>query len=162
MTTMTDEMRRGFMRRAIDLSLEKSADLQGGPFGCVIARDGVIIGEGWNQVTTANDPTAHAEVMAIRDACAKAGTFDLSGAEVFTSCEPCPMCLGALYWARVARIFYGNTRQDADAIGFSDEFLYRELVLPMDKRSIPITNLMRDDAIEAFRRWETNPDKVPY
>ena len=150
------------MARAIALSQQGMRSNQGGPFGAVIVKDGEIIGEGHNQVTTTNDPTAHAEVVAIRQACANLNSFQLNGCELYTSCEPCPMCLGALYWARVARIFYGNTRQDADAIGFSDEFLYRELVLPMDQRSIPITNLMREDAITAFRAWETNPDKVPY
>lgn len=164
MSGLSAETRAALMRRAIDLSIEKSADLAGGPFGCVIARarDGEIVGEGWNQVTTANDPTAHAEIMAVRAACRALDSFQLTGCEVFTSCEPCPMCLGALYWARVDRIFFGNTRADAAAIDFSDDFLYRELVLPLEKRSIPIAGLLREEAREAFERWRTLPGKLPY
>lgn len=164
MNGLSEAARRAHMRRAIALSIEKSAALEGGPFGCVIARvsDDAVVGEGWNRVTTANDPTAHAEIVAVRAACAALNSFQLSGCEVFASCEPCPMCLGALYWARVDRIFYANTREDAAAIDFSDDFLYRELTLPLDKRAIPITGLMRAQAQEAFELWRTLPGKVAY
>ena len=150
------------MRRAILLSAEKSAAGQGGPFGAVIARDGEIVAEGWNLVTSTNDPTAHAEVTAIRRACAALGRFDLSGCELYTSCEPCPMCLAATYWARCDRIWFGNGRADAAAIGFDDDFLYREIPKPLDARSIPIAPLLADEARVAFDAWAAMPDKVKY
>ena len=150
------------MRRAIALSHEKMLAGEGGPFGAVVARDGDIVAEGWNQVTTALDPTAHAEVVAIRRACTALGRFDLSGCEVFTSCEPCPMCLAALYWARVDRIWFGNNRADAAAVGFDDDVLYREIPLPLQQRSIPTSQLLGDEAIAAFQAWATKPDKVTY
>jgi tRNA(Arg) A34 adenosine deaminase TadA len=150
------------MRRAIALSLEKMRDGTGGPFGAVIARAGEIVAEGWNQVTTASDPTAHAEMVAIRRASAALGRFELSDCEIYTSCEPCPMCLGAIYWARLQRIWYGNDRHDAAAIGFDDEFLYREIARPLASRSIPIAQLLAAEARAAFGTWADKPDKVPY
>lgn len=150
------------MRRAIALSHEKMLAGHGGPFGAVIARDGVIVAEGWNQVVSAVDPTAHAEIVAIRRACTAEGRFDLSGCEVFTSCEPCPMCLAALYWARVDRIWFGNDRGDAAGIGFDDDFLYREIPVPLAQRTIPTEKLLGDEAIAAFRAWTAKPDKVAY
>jgi tRNA(Arg) A34 adenosine deaminase TadA len=154
--------REDLMRRAIALSHERMLAGHGGPFGAIIARDGEIVAEGWNEVTSANDPTAHAEVTAVRLACKALGTFDLSGCEVFTSCEPCPMCLGALYWARVDRIWFGNNRQDAAAIGFDDDFLYRELPTPLSERTIPTAALLPEEAAVAFRAWAEKPDKVLY
>ena len=154
--------RDNLMRRAIALSHDKMLAGHGGPFGCVIARDGAIVAEGWNQVTTSNDPTAHAEIVAVRRACEALGTFELSGCEVFTSCEPCPMCLAALYWARVGRIFYGNDRADAAAIGFDDEFLYREIALEHAHRSVVTERLLADEALAAFRAWAAKIDKVAY
>ncbi len=150
------------MRRAIALSLEKMQAGSGGPFGAVIARHGEIVAEGWNQVTSSNDPTAHAEVVAIRRACAALGRFDLSDCEIYTSCEPCPMCLGAVYWARLQRMRFGNTRQAAAAVGFDDEFLYREVPKPITERAIPTTQFLADEAQVAFDAWAAKPDKVPY
>lgn len=150
------------MRRAIALSLEKMQAGSGGPFGAVIARDGAIIAEGWNQVTSTADPTAHAEVVAIRRACQALGRFDLGDCEIYTSCEPCPMCLGAIYWARLRRIWFGNGRADAAAIGFDDDFLYREIPLPIGERSVPTERLLDTEAREAFEAWRRKPDKVPY
>lgn len=150
------------MRRAVALSVEKSQAGLGGPFGAVIARDGEIVAEGWNLVTSTNDPTAHAEVTAIRRACAALGSFDLSGCEVYTSCEPCPMCLAAIYWARCERIWFGNTRADAARIGFDDEFLYREIPKPLDRRAIPTAQLLGQEASAAFDAWTAMPDKVSY
>ena len=150
------------MRRAIALSLEKMQAGSGGPFGAVIARDGVVIAEGWNQVTSTNDPTAHAEVVAIRRACTALGRFDLADAEIFTSCEPCPMCLAAIYWARLRRIHYGNDRQAAAAVGFDDEFLYREVAKPIDERTIPTGQMLAEEARAAFDAWAAKPDKVTY
>lgn len=157
--TMTHE---DFMRRAIALSREHMEAGHGGPFGAVIVKDGEIVGEGWNQVTTANDPTAHAEVMAIREACKRLGTYDLSGAMVYTSCEPCPMCLGALYWARVAGVYYANTHTDAAAINFDDAFLYKEIAAPPEARSLRMSRLLADEAIAVFEAWKAKPDKRPY
>jgi tRNA(Arg) A34 adenosine deaminase TadA len=150
------------MRRAIALSLEKMQAGTGGPFGAVIARNGEIVAEGWNQVTSTNDPTAHAEITAIRRACETLGRFDLADCEIYTSCEPCPMCLGAIYWARLGRIWYGNDRKDAAAIGFDDESLYREVSQPVPERSIPTRTLLADEARVAFDAWAAKPDKVTY
>jgi guanine deaminase len=150
------------MRRAIELSLEKMQAGNGGPFGAVIARDGEIIAEGWNLVTSARDPTAHAEVVAIRRACEALGRFDLADCEIYTSCEPCPMCLAAVYWARLGRISFGNDRQAAAAIGFDDEFLYREVAKPLAERSIPTVQVLEDEARAAFDAWVVKPDKVVY
>lgn len=149
------------MRKAIELSVDNVRN-GGGPFGAVIARDGQIIATGVNRVTASHDPTAHAEVSAIREACRKLGTFDLSGCEIFSSCEPCPMCLGAIYWAHLDKLYYGNNKTDAKNIGFDDSFIYDELALPRDKRSLKAIPLLSDEAIEAFRLWDSLEDKIEY
>lgn len=154
--------REDFMRRAIDLSQEKMHENCGGPFGAVIVRAGKIIAEGWNAVTSTNDPTAHAEVMAIRKAAEAVGDYSLSGCEIYTSCEPCPMCLAAIYWARLDRIFYANTREDAAQIGFDDDFLYREIAQPEHKRTLPGRMMMRPEAQIVFEEWMKKADKTPY
>jgi tRNA(Arg) A34 adenosine deaminase TadA len=151
-----------FMREAADLAHQNVLAGKGGPFGAVVVRNGEIIGRGTNLVTSANDPTAHAEVTAIRDACQKLGTFTLAGCEIYTSCEPCPMCLAAIYWARLEKIFYANTRLDAARIGFDDDHLYREMTLAHDQRSTPILPLVSDEAAATFELWTTKTDKVPY
>jgi tRNA(Arg) A34 adenosine deaminase TadA len=150
------------MRRAIALSLEMMRSNRGGPFGAVVVKDDTIVAEGFNQVTSTNDPTAHAEVVAIRRACQALGTFDLSGCEIYTSCEPCPMCLASIYWARLSRIYYANDRADAAKVGFQDDFLYNEIVLPLDQRAIPIEPLLRPEGWEAFQEWMDKPDKIEY
>jgi guanine deaminase len=150
------------MRRAIELSLEMMRTNRGGPFGAVIVKDGKIVAEGYNRVTSANDPTAHAEIVAIRDACQTLGTYDLTGCEIYTSCEPCPMCLGAIYWARLDRIYFANDRQDAARVGFRDDFLYNEIPLPLQQRAIPTQSLLRDEGRAAFEEWDRKPDKVQY
>ncbi len=134
----------------------------GGPFGAVIVKDGQIIAEGWNQVFSINDPTAHAEVQAIRKASAAIKNFDLSGAEIYTSCEPCPMCLSAIYWARIAKVYYANTRQDAAAIDFDDDFIYQEVPKPIEKRAVPMEQICRQEAQAVFSEWQIKPDKIPY
>lgn len=150
------------MRRAIALSRETSQAGIGGPFGAVIARGGEVVAEGWNQVVSSNDPTAHAEVVAVRRACAALGTFNLSGCEVYTSCEPCPMCLGAIHWARIDRIWFANDRHDAAAIGFDDEILYREIARPLTGRTTPIEQMMRAEAHDVFEQWAGTPGRVMY
>jgi tRNA(Arg) A34 adenosine deaminase TadA len=150
-----------FMRRAIALSCEAVA-VGGGPFAAVIVRDGVVIAEGSNQVTARNDPTAHAEVTAIRAACTALGRFDLRGCEIFSSCEPCPMCLAAIYWARLDRLTFANGREDAAAIGFDDDFLYREIPLPLAERSLPTVQALRDEGLVGFRMWAEKADKIAY
>lgn len=152
---------RAFMRMAIELSKE-NIDRGGGPFGAVIVRDGKLISRGANRVVPNNDPTAHAEVEAIRNACRELGTFDLKGCTVYSSCEPCPMCLSALYWAGIERICYANTKRDAAAIDFDDSFIYDQLRLDYDRRSIHCEHFMRDEALEAFRKWNDKTDKVEY
>ena len=149
------------MREAIRLSIE-NVDNGGGPFGAVVARDGEIIATGTNRVTASNDPTAHAEVSAIRRAAEVLGTFNLSGCEIFTSCEPCPMCLGAIYWARLDKVYFANTKADAKAIGFDDSFIYDELALPREGRKLPSEEMMRNEAIVAFERWKAKADKTEY
>jgi tRNA(Arg) A34 adenosine deaminase TadA len=149
------------MARAIALSHEM-VRAGGGPFGAVIARDGAIVAEGGNRVTLSRDPTAHAEIVAIRAACAALEAFSLAGCEIYTSCEPCPMCLGAIYWARLGRVYFGNGRADAARIGFDDDFLYREIPLPLAARAIPMVQLLPDAARGAFDAWTRQPDKVPY
>lgn len=151
-----------FMREACRLAEESVRDGRGGPFGCVVVRRGEIVGRGQNRVTSAQDPTAHAEVVAIREACRELGTFKLDECELYTSCEPCPMCLAAIYWARLKAVHYGNTRGDAAAIGFDDEFLYGQIALPIGRRSLPMTQLLREEAQRAFRAWEEKPDKIRY
>ena len=148
------------MRRAIALSLEMMRSGRGGPFGAVIVKDGKIIAEGYNQVTSTNDPTAHGEVVAIRLACTALQTFDLTGAEIYTSCEPCPMCLSAIYWARISRIYFANGREDAAKIGFRDDFLYQEIPLPLDQRAIPTLRLLPEEGWAAFAEWDLKPDKI--
>ncbi|HIH94008.1 TPA: nucleoside deaminase [Methanosarcina acetivorans] len=150
-----------FMRRAIELSLE-SVKKGGGPFGAVITKNGKIISESCNQVTVLNDPTAHAEISAIREAARKLNAPDLKGCEIYASCEPCPMCLGAIYWARIDRVFFANTREDADNIGFDDSFIYEEIPRSLRERSIEFRQLLREEALEAFREWEATEDKVEY
>lgn len=149
------------MRKAIELSIENVAN-GGGPFGAVIARDGSIVATGVNRVTSNCDPTAHAEVSAIRAACKELGTFDLSGCEIYTSCEPCPMCLGAIYWAHLDKIYYGNNKHDAAAIGFDDAFIYEELDLKVEERKLSSQVLLPEEAIKAFQDWEHKTDKVEY
>src|SRR5580658_151513 len=151
-----------FMREAIRLSRQKMRANQGGPFGAIIVRDGKIAGRGWNRVTATNDPTAHAEVTAIRDACKKLKRFHLEDCELYTSCEPCPMCLGAVYWARLKTIFYANTRRDAARIQFDDSLIYNEIRLPIPRRKIRMKPLLRDEALEVFEEWKNKRDKVPY
>jgi tRNA(Arg) A34 adenosine deaminase TadA len=150
------------MRRAIALSLEKMRAGIGGPFGAVVVKDDKIVAEGSNQVTSDLDPSAHAEVVAIRRACQALQTFDLTGCEIYTSCEPCPMCLATIYWARIGRIHYANDRVDAARVGFRDDLLYNEIPLPLDQRSIPLNRLLADEARVAFDEWDAKPDKVDY
>jgi len=151
-----------FMTQASQLSLTKMHQGCGGPFGAIIVKDGKVISEGWNQVTSSGDPTAHAEVVAIRNACKTLNTFSLEGCILYTSCEPCPMCLSASYWARLERIYFANTRQDAANIGFDDDFIYKEIPLPNEKRSLPISQLKNDIAKEAFEQWMQKEDKIQY
>ena len=150
------------MRRAIALSRQNLETMAGGPFGSVVVKDGQIVGEGRNDVLATNDPTAHAEVVAIRDAARRLGTFDLTGCEIYTSCEPCPMCLGAILWARIARLYYANDRDDAKAIGFDDDAFYREVMLPPDQRSVKMERVLADEARAVFGEWAASPDKIRY
>lgn len=154
-------MKETFMRMAIDLSIE-NIDKGGGPFGAVIVKDGVVIAASANSVTNDNDPTAHAEVNTIRAAAKKLGTFDLSGCEIYSSCEPCPMCLGAIYWARLDRLYFANTKRDADDIGFSDNFIYEELEKHYSERNLKTETMMRDEALEAFKKWSASENKTEY
>lgn len=156
---MSDET---FLRRAIELSRGNAVTAEGGPFGAVVVRGGAIVGEGVNRVTADHDPTAHAEIVAIRRACAHLGTHDLAGAVIYTSCEPCPMCLAAALWARIDRMVYANTRADAAEIGFDDAWFYEQVALPIDGRALAARNLLRDEARAVFRQWADNPDKSPY
>lgn len=155
-------MNESFMQDAITLSTQRMREGRGGPFGAVIVKDGRVISLGSNEVTTANDPTAHAEIVAIRAACQALGSFRLDDCEIYTSCEPCPMCLSAIYWARISRMFYAATRQDAAEAGFDDEFLYREIPLPIAERQLPTRQILRDQALAAFAEWRAKPDKIPY
>jgi len=157
--SMTSE---DFMQRAVHLALECVRANNGGPFGAVIVRDGAIVAEGWNEVASTNDPTAHAEVVAIRRACAILGTFRLSDCEIYASCEPCPMCLGAIYWARLRALYYANTRHEAAAIGFDDEFIYREMPLAPAARVIPGVHLRTPQSHALFAEWAAKPDKIRY
>lgn len=150
------------MREAIRLSGEKMRRYGGGPFGAVIVREGRIVGRGWNEVTARNDPTAHAEVMAIRKACRRLRTFRLEDCEIYTSCEPCPMCLAAIYWARIGKIYYANTRADAARIGFDDVLLYREVARPLKRRKISLQQLLREEAGKIFRKWAVMPNRIRY
>ena len=150
-----------FMNRAIELSINNIKN-NGGPFGCVIVHNNKIIAEGVNRVTSNNDPTAHAEIVAIRDACKKLDTFNLQGTQLYTSCEPCPMCLSAMYWAHIDKIFYGNSRNDAAKINFDDKFIYDEFKVKMSHRKIPLVQLCSDNAITAFKLWEEEENKIRY
>ncbi len=155
-------MSNRFMARAIELSLENVRSGKGGPFAAVIAKGGKIIAEGTNQVTSTNDPTAHAEIVAIREACKQLGAFQLTDCEIYTTCEPCPMCLGAIYWTRLARVYFANTAEDAATIGFSDALIYDEIRQPLTRRQIPMIPLMREEARQALRAWQEKSDKIPY
>ncbi len=162
MNSSVPNQKNEFMRRAIELSKTNVVSLNGGPFGAVIVKDNVIIGEGWNKVTTNNDPTAHAEVEAIRQACAQLKTFSLIDCEIYTSCEPCPMCLSAIYWAHISKIYYANTKTDAASIKFDDDFIYQEIPKPLNQRKIPMESLLRDEALTVFKIWSTKTDKISY
>ncbi|MFZ0641032.1 MAG: nucleoside deaminase [Candidatus Acidiferrales bacterium] len=151
-----------FMARAIELSLQNARSGKGGPFAALVVAEGNILAEGTNVVTSTNDPTAHAEIVAIREACRKLGRFELSNCEIYANCEPCPMCLGAIYWARPARIYFAATSADAAKIGFDDSLIYDQLKKSVEARKIPMAQLMRDDALKVFRVWEEKPDKVRY
>jgi len=155
-------MDQAFMARAIQLSLENVSSGRGGPFGAVVVKDGNVVAEAANQVTATNDPTAHAEVLAIRQACQKLGFFELKGCDLYTSCEPCPMCLGAIYWARIDRVYFGNFAADAARIGFDDSAIYAEIKQPHAEREIPMMQIMREEALAAFRAWEQHPGKIRY
>ncbi len=158
-----DETRHNlFMARAIRLSIDNVAAGRGGPFGAVVVKNAEIIAEGVNRVASTNDPTAHAEMVAIRDACRKLGVFNLDGCEIYSSCEPCPMCLGAIYWARISHIYFGSSAADASKAGFDDSEIYRELSQSHSERKISMVQIMRDQALEAFRVWESSSNKVTY
>jgi guanine deaminase len=150
------------MERAIQLSLENARAGLGGPFAALVLRDGAVLAVGTNQVTSSLDPTAHAEIEAIRGACQAIRDFNLRGCELYTTCEPCPMCMGAIYWARLARVYYANTREDAARIGFDDSIIYDQLKLPLESRQIPMIQIMREEALVAFREWEKSPIKTQY
>jgi len=154
-------MKNEFMKRAIELSIE-SVNKGGGPFGCVVVKDKKIVSEGSNKVTATNDPTAHGEIVAIREACKKTDNFSLNGFELYSTCEPCPMCLSAIYWARIDKIYYANTRQDAQKIDFDDSLIYSEFKKSIDKRKIPMIQMMRNEALKAFELWDKKKDKVKY
>ncbi len=159
---MSQDNNSPFMKKAIELSRRNMQAGRGGPFGAVVVKDGKVVGEGWNKVTSNNDPTAHAEVEAIRQACSALGTFDLSGCEIYTSCEPCPMCLSAIYWARLGKIYYANTKTDAAAIEFDDDFIYQEIPKSREQRKIPMSQMMREEALKVFKEWEEKSDKIRY
>mgnify|MGYP003309290668 CR=1 FL=1 len=161
LTKMNTRIQKDFMRMAIDLALENVAN-GGGPFGAVIVRDGEVVATGVNRVTANNDPTAHAEVSAIRSACEKLGTFQLDGCEIYSSCEPCPMCLGAIYWAHISRLYYGCNQKDADAVGFGDNFIYRELALDASERQLKTQELLPEEAIKVFEAWSSKTDRIEY
>ena len=151
-----------FMRAAIEQSRQGMERNEGGPFGAVVVKDGRIIGRGNNRVTSTNDPTAHAEVVAIRDACRHLNHFQLEGCTIYTSCEPCPMCLGAIYWARPEKVYFGCTREDAASIGFDDDFIYREMALPIEVRQLPLLQLLPEEALTVFKQWNEKTDKREY
>ena len=155
------EDKKKFMAKAIELSIN-SANTIGGPFGSVIVKNNKIIAEGSNKVTASNDPTAHGEIVAIREACKNLNTFDLTGCEIYTSCEPCPMCLSAIYWSRLDKIYYANTREDAKNIDFDDSFIYTEIPKKIDDRKIKMVQMLRDEALKAFEIWDKKVDKIKY
>jgi guanine deaminase len=151
-----------FMARAIELAIENVRSGRGGPFAAVIVKEGRIVAEGTNRVTSLNDPTAHAEVVAIRAACTKLGAFELDGCDLYTTCEPCPMCLGAIYWARTARVYFASTAADAAAAGFEDAFIYQQIAMPFAERKIPFLELMREESLACFRAWTEKQDRIDY
>lgn len=151
-----------FMHEAIALSRKGVEQNEGGPFGCIVVKDDQIVGRGNNRVTSSNDPTAHAEVVAIRDACRNLNSFQLEGCEIYTSCEPCPMCLGAIYWARPSKVYFGNTREDAAGIDFDDSMIYEEITKNIAERKIPIQSICREEALKIFELWRKKPDKILY
>lgn len=155
-------MSNSFMKRAIQLSLENIRDGKGGPFAALVVKDGKVIAEGTNLVTSTNDPTAHAEIVAIRAACKVLGTFQLDGCELYTTCEPCPMCMGALYWARPSKVYFANTREDAAKAGFDDSMIYEEIQKAFGDRKIPMIQMMREEAQLVFAEWEKKEDKIRY
>jgi guanine deaminase len=159
---MSAERTVDFMREAVRLSAEEMRKGAGGPFGAIIVKDERIVAQGWNRVTSANDPTAHAEVTAIRNACEMLGTFSLAGCEIYSSCEPCPMCLAAIYWARLDKLYFANTREEAAAIGFDDAHIYGEVSKPIADRLIPTTRLILPEAASVFAEWQAKPDKIAY
>ena len=159
---MEKEDKKVFMSKAIELAEENVKTLNGGPFGAVVVKDGKIVGVGSNKVTVNNDPTAHAEIVAIRDAAKNLGTFDLTGCEIYSSCEPCPMCLGAIYWARFNKLYYAATKDDAAKADFDDSFIYKEFALPKEERSILAVQMMRENAIKVFEEWNKAENKIPY
>ena len=150
------------MREAIRLSFDTMRSNTGGPFGCVVVKDGKIIARGFNQVVSTNDPTAHAEMVAIREACKLLNDFQLTGCEIYTSCEPCPMCLSAIYWARPDKVYYANTKEDAAKIDFDDAFIYQEIQCKLNERKIAVEQMLHDEAIEAFHEWKNKADKIEY
>lgn len=154
--------KENFMREAIRLSIDSMRAGNGGPFGAIVVKDGKVIARGFNKVTSTNDPTAHAEVVAIRDACKVLNTFQLTGCEIYTSCEPCPMCLGAIYWARPDKMYFANTKADAAAIGFDDQFIYNEIELNVCDRHLPTEQLLHEEALIAFKEWQQKTDKIEY
>ncbi len=151
-----------FMQKAIELSIENVRSGRGGPFAALVVKGGSVLAEGTNRVTSTNDPTAHAEIVAIREACRKLGDFQLTACEIYTSCEPCPMCLGAIYWARPSKVYFGGTAQDAAAHGFDDSFIFEQLQVPAAKRKIPMLQIMRVEALEAFRAWQKKTNRIEY
>lgn len=159
---MTTPLAPTFLREAIRLSIEKMEANEGGPFGAIVVRNGEIVGRGWNQVTSTNDPTAHAEVVAIRDACSHLKTFSLAGCEIYSSCEPCPLCLAAIYWSRLDAIYYAATCDDAAAAGFDDRHFYREITKPAGERAIPMQQALRDEALVALQTWMRKEDRIRY
>ncbi len=154
--------KKELMQKAIDVAFEGIRKLEGGPFGAVVVKDGVVVSAAHNLVTSTNDPTAHAEVVAIRKACEKLGTYNLEGCQIYCSCEPCPMCMGAIYWARIDRVYYACTREDAARIGFDDEFIYEELGKPLKSRKVKSEQLMRDDALKTLTEWNSMNSKKRY
>jgi tRNA(Arg) A34 adenosine deaminase TadA len=160
--TRAKDPNTAFLRRSIELALEGVRTNQGGPFGALVVKDGAVIGEGFNRVLGTNDPTAHAEIVAIRAASARLGTFELAGCELYTSCEPCPMCLAAAYWARVDRVHYACDRSDAARAGFDDNFMYEELVRAPAERKLPVVQALRDEGLVAFQAWMDKADRTPY
>ncbi len=162
MSDDTNAADRAFMRRAVELSRANIGDGLGGPFAAVVVMDGKIVGEGCNHVARSNDPTAHAEISAIRDACKRLGTFSLSGAVMYATCEPCPMCLAAIYWSRISKVYFANTTEEAAAIGFDDAVLYEQLALPAEERALEIVPLRFDEARDVFEEWNALPKKVRY